>query len=166
MPFRVPLSPFEFNRSSSSGCLLVFSLYCFFIITIDRKACVLLAICFGCLMRWKARSPLLVETISEARSTAWQFLPSAVLVFVSALHSPDFARTSGWFLATPYQFLAAFFFCAFCFCFSLSRKYVMPLLNFIFTVGYQNCVGPPYLIPRNETTIIASSCHVDLCPIL
>jgi hypothetical protein len=89
-------------------------------------------------------------------------LPSAFFQILEKRHGrstvrlciPDLARPSGCILATQYQFLVALFW-AFCFCFSLSRKYMMPLPNFVFTADYQNRSVGPTLFPEMRLSLQA-----------
>ena len=107
------------------------------------------------------RGPVFVETILEAWSMAPDVLPLAFFIqslekrhgrSIVRLCIPDLARTCGSMLATQYQFLVALF-RTFCFCFSLSRKYMMPLPNFVFTADYQNRSVGPTLFPEMRLSL-------------
>jgi hypothetical protein len=95
------------------------------------------------------------------------FLAFSILSGLGKSHGRSFARRRTAlkcliFLATPYHFLAALF--GFFFLLFSSKKVrdAPAQLHFHYWLPK---LCRPYLIPRNET-IIASSCHVDLCPIL
>jgi len=117
-------------------------------------------------MRWKARSPPCGDNLGGVVD-GLPFLAFSILSGLGKSHGRSFARRrtalSVWFFwllhtISWWRFLGFFFLL-----FSSKKVRDAPAqLHFHYWLPK---LCRPYLIPRNET-IIASSCHVDLCPIL